>query len=302
MCRNWKAQVVTYVSASYSQGWNGRSKGSEVFQRSKLTMESEFIDEFLHCLFLALDGFNQFELGAASVEIVRRPMNSEVSIATEVIRQEAEPDFECDQFAGKCDVGFFGLGEELSSARPIALSQFLEHGHLHFDLREVLLIFEGWAGGGTDHIAEIVKRTTGHDSIEIDDAHGFASEHIHHDVVEFCVVVGDAFGDFPLGHRVQDDIDNGLAFQSEVGFRLRFFRAVVVIFLEGVLESSETLSRIVEIGNRLEEASAGKIDEQALKFAECLAGLIGLIGGLDGFVRFDSFNEKERAPDAIVAV
>src|SRR5258706_361314 len=54
------------------------------------------IHVFLHSRFLLLDGFDEFELGAATVEVVGGAMDSEVSIAAEKIGQESYANFESD--------------------------------------------------------------------------------------------------------------------------------------------------------------------------------------------------------------
>ena len=105
--------------------------GVEFFLRRRLL---QFVDEFLHHFFLALNRFDQFELGAAAVEVVCRPMNPEVSVAAQIIRKETEAYFKSDQFARKGNVRFFGFGEEMACAGPISLRHLFEHWHLHFDL------------------------------------------------------------------------------------------------------------------------------------------------------------------------
>ena len=54
---------------------------------------------------LAFDGFHEFELGAAAVQVVVGAMDAEVGVAAEEIGQETKADFERDQLAGKGDEG-----------------------------------------------------------------------------------------------------------------------------------------------------------------------------------------------------
>ena len=65
------------------------------------------IHQLVHILFLLLDGFDQFELGAAAVEIVAFAVHLEISIARQEISQEADADFERDELAGKSQMLFF---------------------------------------------------------------------------------------------------------------------------------------------------------------------------------------------------
>ena len=88
----------------------------------------------MHRALLALDRFDQFELGAAAIQVMPWPVDAEVGVAAEVIGQEAQTDFEGDEFAGECDVGFLGPGQETACAREITRGELLEHWHLHFDL------------------------------------------------------------------------------------------------------------------------------------------------------------------------
>ena len=131
-----------------------------------------------------------------------------------------------------------------------------------------MFVLKSRAGGGADHIAEIVKDATRHDGIEIDDAHRFTRQHIHHNVVEFSVVVGDAFGDFAFGHCIQNHIHNGFALEGEINFRLSLFGTIVVIVFYGLLKCCEPFPGVMKVGYRFEEAPARQIDEQTLKFAK----------------------------------
>jgi hypothetical protein len=58
------------------------------------------------------DGLDQFELGAAAVQIVAFAMHLEIGVARQKIRQEAEADFEGDEFAGERQEVFFRRRQE----------------------------------------------------------------------------------------------------------------------------------------------------------------------------------------------
>ena len=74
----------------------------------------------------------------------------------------------------KGDERLFGLGQELAGGGEVAFGQFPEHRHLHLDLGQVPLVFEGRAGGGADHVAEIVEGAARHDRVQVHHAHGLA--------------------------------------------------------------------------------------------------------------------------------
>ena len=82
-------------------------------RRVRTCRASNPIHVLLHRLFLLFDGFDQFELRAAAVEVVAGPMDAEISVAAQEIRQESDADFERDEFAGKGDVRLSRLWSEI---------------------------------------------------------------------------------------------------------------------------------------------------------------------------------------------
>ena len=256
----------------------------------------------MHRGFLALDALHQFELGAATVEVVVGAVRAEVNVAAQIIRQEPQPDLEGDELAGKGDERFLPFGQKRPGTGEVTAGERLEHGHLHGDLPQIQFVLEGGTGGGAHHVAEIIQGAPGHDGVEIDDAHGLAGDDVEHDIVELGVVVGDALGDVPLGQSVHDDADQRLAFQGEIDLATGAGRAVEPVVGQGALEGREALAGVVEVGDGLDEPAAGQVHEQALEFAEGLAGLERLRRRLDGFVGLDAFHIDEGAPDIAVAV
>src|SRR5512138_2734787 len=74
----------------------------------------QLVHQLLHGNLLLLDGFDEFELGAAAVEVVAGPMDAEIGIAAEKVREKTNADLERDQLAGKSHERPFRLGQELS--------------------------------------------------------------------------------------------------------------------------------------------------------------------------------------------
>jgi hypothetical protein len=56
------------------------------FEIRHLYLCLQTIDKFLHCLLLAFNGFDQFELGSAAVKIMSGPMNPEIGVTREIVR------------------------------------------------------------------------------------------------------------------------------------------------------------------------------------------------------------------------
>jgi len=134
---------------------------------------------------------------------VPRPMDAEVVVAAEVVGQETNADFERDELARKGQQRTLSLGQEFPRRREVACGELLEDRHVHLDLGEVLLVFERRAGGGANHVAEVVERAAGHHGVQVHHAHGFAGDHVEHDIVEFRVVVRDALGDSAFRHGTE---------------------------------------------------------------------------------------------------
>ena len=73
---------------------------------------SQPIHEFLHHLFLLLDGFHEFELRPTAVEIMVGAMYAEIVVTAQEVGQEADADFKRDEFAGEGHQAFLGLVQE----------------------------------------------------------------------------------------------------------------------------------------------------------------------------------------------
>ena len=72
----------------------------------------------MHRIFLLLDGRQEFELGAAAVEVVSGAVNLVVGISREVVGEEANPLLECDDLGcGNEMTAFSGSRNPLAEAR-----------------------------------------------------------------------------------------------------------------------------------------------------------------------------------------
>ena len=228
-------------------------------------------------------------------------VDAEILVAAEVVGEEADADVERDELAGKGQEPFLGGVEERARGGPIPGGQGLEHGHLHLDLGEVALVFEGGAGGGADHVAKIVEGQAGHDGVQVDHAHGLAAFGVEHDVVELGVVVGDAFGDLAAGVGVKQDVHDRFVVEGELDLGPGALDAAAMVVLDGLLEGGEAFAGVMEIGDGFDQA-AREVGNQVLEPPEGLARLGGLAGGLDGFKGLGALDEEEAAPDVAAAV
>lgn len=266
------------------------------------TDELETFDELLHGLFLFEYGLDQFELLAAAVEVVVFAVDAEVLVALEVVGEKADADGERDDFAGEHEHAAFGGGEEVAGGFDVTAGEGLEHGHFEFDAIEELFVFGGAAGGGTDHVAEVVEDETGHDGVEIDHAHGFAGLLVEHHVVELGIVMGDAGRDFAAGFGVDEGGDDLVLGLGEGDFAFGDLGAVELVAFDGAKEAFEAFGGVVKVGDGGGEFVGGQVGEEVLELAEGVTGLGGLFRGFDGVETADAIDEDEGPPEAALVV
>jgi hypothetical protein len=242
------------------------------------------------------DGGDEFELGASAVEVVFRPVDSEVFITGQEVGEEPEADGEGDQFAGEDEVRAFGRGKELGGGLQVAEGEGFEHGHLDLDFREILFVLQGWAGGGAYHISEVIEDEPRHDRIEVEHTECLTCFPIEHDIIELGIVVGDPFRQIAGFEGVGQDIDDRLVFEGEVDLGRGEGRPIVRVGPNGFQQGIEAAPGVVEMGDGLEQALAWEVDQEMLEAPEGAAGLIGLARGLDRFERLGALDEDEGAP------
>ncbi len=231
-------------------------------------------------------------MGAGAVKVVGGSMDFEVGVAFKVVGEKAEADLEGDEFAGEGEEVFLGGGQEIGGGGEVAADQGFKHGKFHADFGEVELVFLGGAGGGADHVAEIVEGEAGHDGVEVDDADAFAGGVVEHDVVEFGVVVGDALGEI----GVKQNAGHGLILEGEFDLGFGGLGAVGGVAFDGFFEVGEAGGGVMEIGDGVVEARGGEIGEEFLELTESLGGLKGLGGGFDGVEGAGVFDEDVNTP------
>ena len=261
---------------------------------------SDRVGVFLHRWLVTLDALDETELGTRPVEVVPGTMHAEVDVAVDEVGQEPEPDRERHQLARERDQGPFVTVQHRACSLEVPAAELLEQRHLHLDLREIPLVFQGRAGGRTDHVAEVVQRAPRHHGVEVDHAHRLLSGLVEHHVVELRVVVRDALRDAALSHFLEDDVDDLLVLQgkADLGFRLR--DSFARVGLDGGQEGVVAATGVVEMGDGIGEAGAADVGEGELKVTEGLTGLVGVFEGGDGFVGFDALDEDEGAPAGAV--
>ena len=124
--------------------------------------------------FLLLYGVNEFELRATAVEVVAGPVDAEINIPQQEIREETQADGVGDELAGEDDEVLFRRREKLSRRRQVAAGQRLEHRHMQAHFAQVQLVLHRGTGGGAHHVAEIVERQAGHDGVQVHHAQGIS--------------------------------------------------------------------------------------------------------------------------------
>ena len=62
-----------------------------------LYLGRKVLDKSLHLVFLALDRFNELELGAATIEVVTGAMNLEIGISGEIVGEKTDADLKGDE-------------------------------------------------------------------------------------------------------------------------------------------------------------------------------------------------------------
>ena len=134
------------------------------------------------------------------------PGNLEVLVPFQIIRKEADADFQRDKLSGKGELIYFRLGQESVRGLQITFHNGLEHGHAHADFAQVFLIFFRWRSDGAHHVPEVVQDEAGHNRIQINDADGVVRVFVQHDVVDLGVVVGDAGGQYAFCLEVQETV------------------------------------------------------------------------------------------------
>ena len=229
-------------------------------------------------------------------------MNAEVVVTFEVVGEESDPDGVSDQSSRDHQVRFLFRSEESASGFHIASREFLEERHFKLDAIEIGFVLGGAAGGGSHHVAEVVKHESRHDCIQVHDTHCLARFVVEHHVVELRVIVRDTLGNFATGVRREQYVHHGLLIESESNLAGCNFAALDLIAFDRGFQPFKPLSGVVEVRDGDRKILCGQIAEQALEVSECESGLIRLGRGFSGFKGFHSFDKKERAPETIVGV
>ena len=134
-------------------------------------------------------------------------------------------------------------------------------------LDKILLVFIGRTGRGAHHVAEVVRRQSGHDGVEVDHADTFAGGVIEQDVVELGVVVRDAFRQI----RIQQNAGDGLMREGEFDLRLGQDGAAGHVRGDRPLQRLESFRRVVKIRNGVVQSRRGQAGQHLLESPERLA-------------------------------
>ena len=161
---------------------------------------------------------------------------------------------------------------------------------------EVLLVFQGRARRGADHVAEIIERQSRHDRVEVDDADALLRGVVQHHVVELRVVVRRPLRQDALRLQVDQPRGDRLAAQGEVDLRPGQPGAIGRVGLDGLFQGGKTLGRVVEIGNRVVQSRRRQVGQQALEPPERLGRLVGLLRRFHGVIGPGALDEDVSPP------
>ena len=196
----------------------------------------------------------------------------------------------------KRQVLLLGLVEHAARTGQIAAHQGLEHGKLHADLGQVFLVFQGRAGGGADHVAEIIERQSRHDRVEVDDANAFLRGVVQHHVVELRVVVRRPLGQNALGLQVDQPRGDRLAAQGEIDFRPGRPARLAASASMACSNAAKRLGVLWKSGIVSCNRGSGQVGQEALELPERLGRLVGLLRRFHGIVGPGILNEDVSPP------
>ena len=154
-------------------------------------------------------------------------------------------------------------------------TSFQKTFHIHFveihvaeHFVEIRFVLRSGAGAETDGIPEIIHCKARHDSVQVDDADGFAGFIVDHDVVQLGVVVGDAQGNLFLFQETVENACQILVGEDEFDFPLNAGRPAADIIFYCFPERTESGLGIVKSRNCLVESGRRIIGQQPLKVSE----------------------------------
>ena len=139
-------------------------------------------------------------------------------------------------------------------------------------LGQVLFVLHGGGSAKTDGVAKVEGAQAGHDGIQIDDAHGAAGFVVDEDVVELCIVVGDAQGQIAALQLVHQGGAEGFVGQRHVDQVAHAVGAAGEIVFHSGAEVAEAIGRVVESGDGLVQAGGVKVVQHGHEAAESTAG------------------------------
>ena len=201
----------------------------------------------------------------ATDQVVIVVRGAEIGVAREVVGQEPDADRHGDEPAGERQIGQLRLVEELGLGE-IALDQRLEVLFLGVDLGKILLVLGRRRGRSAHHVAKVVQGRTGHGGVEVD--HHVGPVGRQHDVVDLGVVVGDALGDFTRLHQLHD-LGGLFAARIHPGELLGDQRlAALDVLGRRLVEETQPIHRVVELGDDLPEPRRGQVGEIVLELGE----------------------------------
>jgi hypothetical protein len=167
---------------------------------------------------------------------------------------------------------------KLAGRLEVAAGQGLEHRQFQLDAVEELLVLGRRAGGGADHVAEVVEHEPGHHGVEVDHAHGFAGVPSSMTLLNLVSLWVTRTGTSPRASAsTRADTSGFMPRANSISWRARS-AAMKFIRLDCPEQTLESFGGVVKVRNRGRQFSRRQVRQKALKLTERVSGLVGLPG------------------------
>ncbi len=241
-----------------------------------------------------LHSIDQCELRPAPFQILSWMLDSVVSVALQVIGQEAEPHDEGEhstRFGDQCTLCIRHHGGDLAEK---TIDDGLECIQVQIHALGIRVVLSRGSRRGPDKIAEVVQETAGTHRIEVNHAEGSAGPGIEEHIVRFGIVVHDSLRN-PAGCESFDEDACLPALRLQhIDLPADFSPPPTGVRREGGIEAAIPVPGVMEGMDRLVEPGSGKAVEEADEAAGSPGDLPGCFGTLHQV-------EGERMFDEIVA-
>lgn len=220
-----------------------------------------------------------------------------VMISKEVVGEETNADLVGEKEPGEGQIFVLGGREDVAHGFEETGCKSLKDGKTDFDGVEICRVFGDWGNGGADEIAEIVKRKSGHDGVEIDDTNPLPGFIAKQDVGDFRIIVDDALRDEPSPVKIDEAVGDGFVLEGKADLVVAAFRAFERIAQDGRFQGSVSFRGMVKIGDGFDEPLSFQTGHEILELSELERGLISQLRRVDDIVAGAAVNELKATPE-----